>query len=271
MAKFSVMTLMLWRMLEDGRLTDSVMLELLEEAGFDGVELSLERLTYKPHILPAYEEYLAWSKLEVSAIDAIGNLAAPDPVQREAAVEALCSGIDMAVRMHCPLVLSAGSMLERDGCPKEARRRVIESLRPCVAHAQAAGVTLAIENFGLAPKLLCAAADCLEVLDEVPGLGFVFDTGNFYFAGEDPEANFVRLVSHTVHVHLKDWIRTDTPELADVSCAALGTGLIPNEALLERFLSAGVESFSIEVGTGGEPLEAAVRDLRQVHAWLARV
>lgn len=268
MPKISVMTLMLWEMLEDGRLTDSVMLEALEEAGFDGIELPMERLQ-KPAILKTYLEHIAWSPLEVTCIDAISNLALTDPAKREAAVDVLRAAIDTAVEFRCPLVLAAGSKPEYETAPEEARKRVIDALNAVQPLARDAGVTLAIEDFGIAPKLQCAAADCLEVLDAVPGLAFVFDTGNFYFAGEDPGKNFDLLAPRTRHVHLKDWVRTDTPELADVSAAPLGTGLISNEALLHRFVSAGIDSFSIEVGTRGDRLEAAVRDLRQVKAWLA--
>ena len=268
MTKVSVMTLTLWEMLEDGRLTDSVMLERIEEAGFDGVELSLERLMYKPRILGIYREYLSWSKLDVTCIDAISNLASPDPVKHREAVDTLRTGIEAAAELRCPLVLSAGSTLERGACPKESRKRIIEGLCACVDQAKAAGVTLAIEDFGVVPKLQCAAADCLEVLDGVPGLKFVFDTGNFYLAGEDPRDNFDRLAPRTTHVHLKDWARTDTPEFADVSCARLDSGLVPNEDLIHRFVAAGIDHFSIESGVSGDRLDAAIHDLRQVRTWL---
>jgi sugar phosphate isomerase/epimerase len=146
----------------------------------------------------------------------------------------------------------------------------IDALNACMVTASEIGVTLAIEDFGVAPTLQCSAAHCLEILEAVPGLAFVFDTGNFYFCHEDPLENVKVLGAKTRHVHLKDWVKSATPEIADVSGALLGSGLIPNEALIRGFLERGaVESFSLEAGAPGDKLEATRRDLETFRRWAA--
>jgi hypothetical protein len=40
---------------------------------------------------------------------------------------------------------------------------------------------------------------------------------------------------------------------------------------VRRFLDAGVDSFAIEVGTSGDKLEGAIRDMRRLRAWMERV
>lgn len=269
MAKISVMTLFFGRLLKDGRLTDLDMLRKLEEAEFDGVELPLDRLRDDPARKKAYVDYLAQSKLQVTCVDAISDLATPDRAARDAAIETLRAGIRLAADLKCPLVLSAGSRLSAELSPDAGRRNIADALRACMPQARDAGVTLAIEDFGIEPKLQCAAADCLEVIEAAPGAAFVFDTGNFYFAGDDPRAAFKTLAPHTRHVHLKDWVKSDRPILADVAGALLGEGFIPNETLVRQFLGIGVESFSLEVSAPGDPMDAALHDIKTVRAWLA--
>jgi sugar phosphate isomerase/epimerase len=100
-------------------------------------------------------------------------------------------------------------------------------------------------------------------------LAFIFDTGNFYFCREDPLQNMDALMSRTRHVHLKDWVKSDTPEIADVSGAALGTGLIPNEQIVRKFRSVNpAANLSLEVGAPGDKIKAVQQDLETVRRWL---
>jgi sugar phosphate isomerase/epimerase len=175
----------------------------------------------------------------------------------------------LAQALECRLVLAAGSRLSGGITPAEGRKMTADGLNACMPLAEDAGVTLAIEDFGVAPTLQCAAKDCIEVMDSAPGVAFVFDTGNFYFADEDPLANFDALASRTCHVHLKDWVKSDRPQIADVAGAPLGEGIIPNREVVARFLeSTHVDSYSLEVGATGDTLEATRRDLATLQRWL---
>jgi sugar phosphate isomerase/epimerase len=267
--KISVMTMVFGDVLAKGTLTDVKLLETLESWGFDGVELPSGLFRDRPELLNVYRSCLANSKLEVTCIDGGCNFIGIDRAARAKGVEALHAAIEVAVVLKCPLVLAAGSHLGDGVSPADGRRMIVEGLQTCLPAARETGVTLAIENFGVAPTLQCAAADCRAVLDAVSGLAFVFDTGNFYFCGEDPLKNLEVFRQRTRHVHLKDWVKSAKPEIADVAGAPLGTGLIPNEEIVRRLIAAGaVNSFSLEVGAPGDKLAAVRRDLDTVRRWL---
>jgi len=269
MLKISIMTMVFGGALSDGTLTDVGMLHALESAGFDGIEVFSGHFVGHPERVKTCGRYLADSKLEVTCVDAGCNFVGRDAAARTTACDALRAGIDLARTLRAPVVLAAGSQLF-DGCsPADGRKMIIDGLQTCMPAARKAGVTLAIEDFGVAPTLQCVAADCAEVLDAVPGLAFVFDTGNFYFCGEDPLRNLDLLAHRTCHVHLKDWVKSDTPEIADVSGTALGNGLIPNEEIVHRLLAKRYTGgLSIELGAPGDKMQAARKDLETVRAWL---
>ena len=269
MPKISVMAFVFGGAFAKGELTDIQMLEALETAGLDGVELPSNRLLEDSDRLAEYQAYLADSILTVNAIDGMCNFIAADAAGRQQGIDDLRASIDLAASLKCPIVLAAGSRLSGDITPDDGRRMTADGLSACLPMAQDAGITLAIEDFGVAPTLQCSAADCAAVLDMAPGVAYVFDTGNFYFAGEDAADNFDLLAKRTCHVHLKDWVKSDTPAIADVAGCPLGAGLVPNEAVLKRFLAeTDVESYSLEVEAPGDKLEATRNDLATVRMWM---
>ena len=269
MTKVSIMTMVFGALLEDGTLTDAAMFDHLEQMGFDGVELPSGYLSSDPKRLRNYATRLADSPLCVTCIDAGCNFIEPDEPSRSKGVDALHGAIEIAWGLECPLVLAAGSHLSGNISPDDGRRMIVDGLQACLPAARQAGVTLTIEDFGVAPTLQCAAEDCLEILNALPELAFVFDTGNFYFRGEDPLENLDLLGERTRHVHLKDWVKSDKPDIADVAGAPLGTGFIPNEELVRRFLKLGhVANFSLEVGAPGDRIEAARQDFQTLLRWI---
>jgi sugar phosphate isomerase/epimerase len=270
MTKVSVMTMVYGELLEKGKLTDDEMLAKIEKMGFDGVELFADRILSQPGLLKTHISYLDNSKLKVTCMDAGCNFIAPDKKGRDAGVAAPRAAIDIAPSLGCPLILAAGSNISGDITPADGRKMIADGLNACIPEARELRVTIAIENFGVAPTLQCKAVDCLEILNAVPGLAFVFDTGNFYFCGEDPLNSFDALATKTIYVHLKDWVKSDKPDIADVAGAALGAGIIPNEKLLRKFQQKGrVDSFSIELGAPGDRFEATRKDLETVRRWIS--
>ena len=272
----SVMTMRFSALLEAGALKDTALLDALAGAGFDGIEAPSAHFRGRPQLLDDYQAYLADSSLAVTCIDGGCNFVAVDRAGREgravahrAGVQNLHWAIEVAATLEAPMVLAAGSRLVDGIAPADGRGMIIEGLHACLPSARAAGITLAIEDFGVAPALQCAAADCLEILEAVPDLAFIFDTGNFYFAGEDPLDAWAALSHKARYAHLKDWVKSDTPEIADVAGCPLGAGFIPNHALVRHFVASGaMDTLSIEIGAPGDPLEAARRDLLTLRSWI---
>ncbi|HOD50129.1 MAG TPA: sugar phosphate isomerase/epimerase family protein [Candidatus Hydrogenedentes bacterium] len=268
MAKISIMTMAFGEELASGKLDDVAMLAGLQEIGFDGVELTSPRLMEGPEIQHTYRSNLAESSLEVTCLDVMCTFVSANPATRDKGVEALLNGIELAQSMGARLVLAAGSTLGDGIVPEDGRKMVAEALLACMADARDAGITLAIENFGVAPTLQCASGHCLEILDAVPGLAFVFDTGNFYFCGEDPLDAFEKLADRTVYVHIKDWTRSTRPVLADVAGCHVGEGIIPNEAIIAKFLeSSSVDTFSLELTVARARMAAAERGFAVIRNW----
>lgn len=269
MAKISIMTMAFGEELASGKLDDVAMLALLQDIGFDGVELASRRLMQSPEMQHTYRGNLAESALEVTCLDVLCNFIGTDPATRDKGVEDLLNGIELAQSLGAPLVLAAGSTLEDGISPEDGRKMIAEGLQACIAEAEDAGITLAIEDYGVAPTLQCSSSHCLEILDAVPGLAFVFDTGNFYFCGENPLDAFDGLAGRTVYVHIKDWVRSKRPVLADVAGCQAGEGIIPNDTLIKRFLENGnVDTFSLELTVMKERMAAAERDYATIRNWL---
>lgn len=255
--------------LAQGALSDTDMLRALESMGMDGVELWAGDILESPARSRAYQVYLASSMLRVTCIDAIGNFATSDPQARQKNLDTIRRTVALAYTMNCPLVLTAGSRLEPGVTPEEGRKRIIDTLNEVAGHARQAGVTLMIEDFGIEPLLQCSAQDCLKVLDGVEHLAFTFDTGNFYFAGDDALANLETLWPYIKHVHFKDWVRSATPEIADVASCPVGAGLLPNQAILKRLVELGYKgALSLETGGTDERMRAVQADLETLRGWL---
>lgn len=271
MPRISIMTMAFGGLHAQG-LDDIDMLARLEAMGYDGVEIPASRLLEDPARRSQYHDYFANHRLQVSCIDAISDLAIPGPESHAQAIATLRQSIDLAAELACPLVLSAGSQRSEGEPPEADRARIAAGLNACLPAARERGVALAIEDFGVAPTLQCAAADCLAVLKNAPGTVFAFDTGNFYFAGEDPLGNLPVLAPYIRHAHFKDWVKSNTPEIADVSGTALGTGFLPNPELARRLTALGTAGcFSIELGGAPDVFAGAVRDLETLRTWIRTI
>ncbi len=101
---------------------------------------------------------------------------------------------------------------------------------------------IGFENTPHAYKPLASSEDCKYVLDHVPGLGLIFDTGNFRVADTscDELAIYEQLKSYIIRVHLKDVVVgpfSQGEECVDgnrIVAVATGSGIIPMEELLIR-------------------------------------
>jgi DUF1680 family protein/sugar phosphate isomerase/epimerase len=265
--RVGVMTFVFESLIKNG-MPDEQLMRTLSSKGCKEVEIMSGKLS-NPAVMETCKKLIAESRIRVSCIDGISNLSAAEPAEREKAVETLRAAIGYAAELRCPLVLSAGSRLAPGMAPQDARRLIIEGMSKCMPAAKEAGVTLAIEDFGVEPKLQCAAKDCLEILQAVPGLKFVFDTGNFYLAGENPLDNIAPLAEYVVHVHLKNWEKSDKPQIADVTGTPVDKGLIANKELAAKFMAMGIKSYSIEFGAPGDIIEGAIRDINTLRGWLS--
>lgn len=134
------------------------------------------------------------------------------------------------------LLLVPGLVDDKAG--RAERDAIRQRIAAFTRRAAAEGFTVMVEDYDNA-RSLCYNAERLDSLFSVSAeLGFVFDSGNFLFAGEDALENLTRFQSRVGHIHLKDRAAKD-----DMRCVPAGTGCIPMEAIIRQMEAAGYKGW----------------------------
>ena len=137
---------------------------------------------------------------------------------------------------------------------KKTLQYTVKHFRNIVEAADKRGITVGFENTPHDFKPLASARACKAILDRVPGLGLIFDTGNFRVADKncDEMAAYELLKDRIVRVHVKDVVIGDFKGEACVGGQAIravmtGAGVIPLRKLLPAMIRDGYEGdFCIE-------------------------
>ena len=153
---------------------------------------------------------------------------------------------------------------------------MIEGFQQAVALGKEYGVRICFETTPHNISCLSGTQDCLDVLNAVPELDFVFDTANMLPHGDDPVEAYEALKRRISHVHLKDVQLVPCNDFypyaelaADgrlMHCVVWGEGIIQVKALYEKMISDGYAGcFAIEyVHPGGDcDLERHTRQLER--------
>lgn len=148
------------------------------------------------------------------------------------------------------MLVPINSMKDEKICTKMGKEKVRELLIKYCAVAveigEKLGIKVCVETTPQDYSCLSGTEDCKYVLENVKGLGLIFDTGNCLAHGDDPLEYYETLKNHIVHVHLKD-IELSKPTLRDkmfggerakngqaMHCCVSGTGVIPMREIIER-------------------------------------
>ncbi len=220
---------------------------------------------------PSFPELLHRNDYTVEAVCHVfaGGSLGTDP---QAAQDALCAVLDAAAGVGARTVylLTGG---RGDLAWGRAAQRFCAMIAPCVAHAEAAGVALAVENASslYADIHLAHTLRDTVTLAEMAGLGICIDVFHCWAEG-DFEAMVQRALPRTALIQLSDYV------LGDRSLpgrAVPGDGTIPLEAFVARTLAAGYSrGFDLElIGPRIEregPLESARRACDVVGEMLKR-
>ena len=129
------------------------------------------------------------------------------------------------------------------------------SMRQMIERAAALGLTVTIEDFDLNISPICSSRGMLAMQQNAPSLRTTFDTGNFYYSGEDALDAMNALRGTISHVHLKD--RLLLPSL-------------PEEQQLKnpekvygtpKCATSGENMYPCAVGAGSMPIREILEDL----------
>ncbi len=165
--------------------------------------------------------------------------------------------IRQALRLGCDkIMVIPGFYTSQDPIVQETQKRqMYRSMNDFMARAHAAQLTVTIEDFDLDTSPICDSTGMLNFENQLCGLRTTFDTGNFYYSGEDALAALPRLAGSVVHVHLKDrlilpkdWVKThpasdpqslygnpkETTAGVPMYPCSVGAGCIPIRQILEQ-------------------------------------
>lgn len=162
--------------------------------------------------------------------------------------------------------------IPEDADPESCTRQIIDCTKRLWELADRAGLALTMEDFDNERSPIADSSGMLRFMDAVPGLTACFDTGNFYFAGEEALEAYERLRGRIGHVHLKDrslkgGFGSDsrlTLKGEPMYPSPVGEGIIPIEQLLIRLRADGYSgAYTIE-HYGAKPMLECSKTLGKV-------
>lgn len=228
------------------------MLTYAGNAGYEGLECDLWRLSDKVETKKLFEA----CGLSVSSVYNMYDLGHEDMV---AAREKIYPHLETAAFFGADKVLAVAGFIREEDNFHIVRGRMAENLSFMCEAAEKYGITVTLEDFDDKAAPYSDSDGLLWFMENVKGLRFTFDTGNFAYCLENAGDAYLKLRKYVSHVHLKDrsWdsLRANadnTNGMADLSgrimypCEA-GGGFIGIETLVKRLLADGYNgSFSIE-------------------------
>jgi sugar phosphate isomerase/epimerase len=273
----SIMTFVFRPAIETGQIKLEYLFDTLKRIGFDGVEVFQTDIDETESTKETYRNLLDSCELKLSCIDILCDFISTDEGIRKSAVKKLHDGLHLAHEFQCEQVLVAGSLAKEEITASESRKMIAECISSQLEAARKLGVTMMLENFGMAPQIQCKADDCIDIIRQIGSdeIKFVFDTGNFVFAGEDSLTNLQKLYPYTRHVHIKSWRRIedrhpeDTGEFDGFIGCPIDQGVVANGKLISDLHNRGYSRwYSLECGALQDPMNAAERDFKAFRKWL---
>lgn len=231
------------------------MLDLVAEGGFQWVDVTSWEIGILG--LEFVAEQLKKRGLCVSSVIHPDQFAAGGEAETVGRIEKAKKIADAAYALDCDvLMLVPQAQPDVNERSREwLHQRMIEHFAPILAHGKTRGLHVVIEDTPDLKLQLCRATDVKEVLDAVPGLELVYDSGNMILTGEDPLIYVGQFVGRIGYVHLKDMRKAPVDSMmvdlaqdgTPMSSAPTGTGLIDLPAVIQTLNVAGYDgSFSVE-------------------------
>ena len=135
------------------------------------------------------------------------------------------------------------------------KSRMTKKLDQAIAYAKSCGIQVLMEDFDDSYSPISTAEGMLHFMSQVSGLKIAFDTGNFFFSGEDAYEVLPKFIEDTEYVHCKD--RSLEPKDGetplrnicgqDLYSSAVGEGVIPMKEILLKLKEHGYKGvYAIE-------------------------
>lgn len=237
-------------------------MDMVQAAGYEAVDVtSMETAVLGVDYV---REVLGRHQLKVSSYICFGQFAAMDEEGMENRVNQAKQGVDIACRLSTDIYMLApqASPDIADCTPQQIRDRMIQHWLRVVPYAKEKGLHVVVEDTPDLKLHFCRAAEVKEILDSVPGLELVYDSGNVILVGEDPIAFLDTFRDRIGYVHLKDMRKAPAGSMmidlaqdgTPMSSAPTGTGLVDLHAVMDKLAEIGYQ--------GGVTVEFFVDDDR---------
>ncbi|HIQ04865.1 MAG TPA: sugar phosphate isomerase/epimerase [Anaerolineae bacterium] len=213
-----------------------------QEYGYDGVELRGSG-AYTGHVSTdmapadraALRQRFADAGVLIVSVTAYTRLAQLDQAELAANLDILRRYVDLAADLGAPVIRTYGGRLQSGFSREQANQVLAGALRQAGEYAASCGVTIALETH----DDFSAGAAVSAVLEQVesPAVGALWDILHPWRVSEPVEETLRLLASRTVHVHLRDAVRTDE----GTQTVFLGEGEIPVRRIMEELIAGGYE------------------------------
>lgn len=228
--------------------------ELAKQAGIPNVDVMNVRQKQLPQYLEAMKETGVQVYTYITQIRFLGRDRRRDKTILDALKMAKL--LNASYLMIVPYGFPDGYRAEKMG-REQIKRRMIEGFQKAVELGIQNGIRICFETTPHDASCLSGTQDCLDILNAVDGLEFVFDTANMLPHGDDPIEAYEALRGRISHVHLKDVALEQVAKVSKYSehthngklmrCVVWGEGIIPVNELYCRMISDGyMGKFAIE-------------------------
>lgn len=213
--------------------------------------------------LHLYCDFLTEAGIIPNALVSMVDIASLDDNKRMRSIAVVKGYIDQMEKLKMPLIMLAPEVkaAQSEDELKRIQELLIRGVSDIIEYTKGSGIKVTVENQSTLTRGDSKMDDIRYILDCVPNLGFVLDSGNFFCIGEDVLKAYELLSDRLVHMHAKDWtfhpygafVRENMPRF---SGAALGEGLIPLKEIIARLKSDGYGGkVVIEVNSNNITLE----------------
>lgn len=237
---------------EQQNISPEKMLSYAREAGYEGLECDLWRLSDRSETKKLFDSCGLSAASVYNRYD-MGHES--EIITRDKIKEHL----ETAAYFGAKKVLAVAGFINSADNFESVRNKMAESLAFMCEEAAQYGITVTLEDFDDEAAPYSDSDGLLWFMENVNGLKFTFDTGNFAYSLENAEEAYLKLRKYTAHVHLKDRSRDSSRKNADNTngkadlsgkimypCEACG-GYIGIEGIVKKLLEDGYrDSFSVE-------------------------
>ncbi len=227
------------------------MLDVIKETGYAAIDITESEIdTFG---IDYIKDQIIKRNLKVASVICFGAFTSMKDEDSTNIIEASKKAIDDAVTLNAKVVMLDPRAQENiaDYQRKELADRLIKHWIPVVEYAKKKGIHIVAEDTPDLRIPLCTVDEMQYVLDRVPGLEVVYDSGNTLLVKEEPVTYFNAFADHIVHIHLKDMQYADADDrYADtridgtkMTGSMIGKGFVDFKTLLEHIKSHGYEGY----------------------------